>query len=73
MDIIREITGFFERLFRQKVNTAKSQANAKVRGAQVRAQSKAANAVNQKIKAGTQKVTEGAKAKVAKKGDDAKK
>lgn len=54
MDIVKEITDFFVRLFRQNVNKVQAQANAKVRSVQVKAQSKAANAVNQKIKQGTQ-------------------
>lgn len=60
MNIVDEIVGFFTRLFRQKVNSVEAQAKARVMSAQVRAQSKAANAVNQKIQQGVQ----GAKAKV---------
>lgn len=62
MNIIDEIVGFFTRLFRQKVNSVEAQAKARVMSAQVRAQSKAANAINQKIKQGT----DAAKSKVVK-------
>jgi len=66
MDIIKEITDFFARIFRQNVNRVEAQAKAKVRSAQVRAQSKAANAVNQKIKQGTQAAVAKAKDGAAK-------
>lgn len=72
MDIISEITGFFSRLFRQQVNSVQAKANAKVRGAQVRAQSKAANAVNSKIKQGTQKAVDKAKSVAPKPKSDGK-
>ena len=52
MNIVDEIVGFFSRLFRQKVNSVESQAKARVAGAQVRAQSKVANAINQKVSKG---------------------
>ena len=54
MDIVREITDFFARLFRQQVNSVQAKANAKVRSAEVKARSKTAAAVNNKIKQGTQ-------------------
>ncbi|HRE88504.1 MAG TPA: hypothetical protein PK095_05125 [Myxococcota bacterium] len=62
MNIIDEIVGFFTRLFRQKVNSVEAQAKARVMSAQVRAQSKAANSINQKLKQGA----EAAKSKVVK-------
>lgn len=62
MNIIDEIVGFFTRMFRQKVNSVEAQAKAKVMSAQVRAQSKASNAINQKIKQGA----DAAKSKVVK-------
>jgi len=62
MNIVDEIVGFFTRLFRQKVNSVEAQAKARVMSAQVRAQSKASNAINQKIKQGA----DAAKAKVVK-------
>jgi len=62
MNIVDEIVGFFTRLFRQKVNSVEASAKARVMSAQVRAQSKASNAINQKIKQGT----DAAKAKVVK-------
>jgi hypothetical protein len=62
MNIIDEIVGFFTRLFRQKVNSVEAQAKARVMSAQVRAQNKASNAINQKIKQGA----EAAKSKVVK-------
>jgi hypothetical protein len=62
MNIIDEIVGFFTRMFRQKVNSVEAQAKAKLMSAQVRAQSKASNAINQKVKQGA----EAAKNKVIK-------
>ncbi len=62
MNIVDEIVGFFTRLFRQKVNSVEASAKARVMSAQVRAQSKASNAINQKIKQGA----DAAKAKVVK-------
>lgn len=62
MNIIDEIVGFFTRIFRQKVNSVEAQAKARVMSAQVRAQSKASNAINQKLKQGT----DAAKSKVVK-------
>ena len=61
MNIVDEIVGFFTRMFRQKVNSVEAQAKARVMGAQVRAQSKVSNAINQKVKQGV----ESAKDKVA--------
>lgn len=52
MNIVDEIVGFFTRLFRQKVNSVEMAAKSKVAGAQVRAQSKVSNAINQKVKQG---------------------
>lgn len=69
MNIVDEILGFFKRLMRQHVNTAQSRVNQKVRSAQVKAQSKAANAVNNKIKEGTNKAKGAAASKMAKKDE----
>jgi len=52
MNIVDEIVSFFQRLFRQKVNSVQAQAKARMMSAQVRAQSKVANAIDQKIKQG---------------------
>jgi len=69
MNIVDEIVGFFTRMFRQKANSVEAQAKARVMSAQVRAQSKASNAINQKVKQGV----DGAKNKVASKAPPAKK
>lgn len=69
MNIVDEIVGFFSRLFRQKVNSVEAQAKARVMGAQVRAQSKVSNAINQKVKQGV----DSAKDKVASKATPPKK
>jgi len=61
MNIIDEIVGFFTRIFRQKVNSVQATAKSKVMSAQVKAQTKASGAINNKIKQGTQ----AAKSKVA--------
>lgn len=52
MNIVDEIVSFFQRLFRQKVNSVQAQAKARVMSAQVKAQSKVANAIDQKVKQG---------------------
>jgi len=65
MNIVDEIVGFFTRLFRQKVNSVEAQAKARMMSAQVRAQSKVANTVNQKVKQGVEQAK--AKATPAKK------
>jgi hypothetical protein len=54
MNIIDEIVGFFHRIFRQKINSVQSQANAKVMSAQLKAQSKVTGAINKKIDQGVQ-------------------
>jgi len=62
MNIVREITNFFQRLFRQRVNATRSRVTQKARSAQVRAQSKAAGSINRKVdqtaQAAKQKATE---------------
>lgn len=67
MNIIDEITGFFTRLFRQKVNTVQSRAQAKVMGAQVKAKTKAAGAVNKKLDQAGQAAKAKAASKIPKK------
>ncbi len=70
MNIVDEVMKFFTNLFRQKANSVKMQAKAKMMNAQVQAKSKAANAINSKVSSAASAAKNKAADRVAKKGQD---